>query len=158
MSLEVSTPGPQVNLGGITQPQIGQRRIEHETRLQDGEVNLVAGILQDSDTQSISGYPWLLKIPILKYLFGQEAKQRHESEIVFAITPHIVRALDVTDENERAIDVGTNNNIGLRYKESKPAKAGEASSSSSKPAKGGTRQQSSGTQGNAPANPKSSGN
>lgn len=158
MSLEVSTVTGEVDVGGIKQPQIGQRRIEHETRLEDGEVNLVGGILQDTDTNSMGGYPWLTKIPILKYLFGQEVKERHESEIVFVITPHIVRAEEVTDENQRAIDVGTNNNIGLRYKESKPAKSGDSSSSSSKPARGGTRPQSSGTQGNAPANPRSSGN
>lgn len=158
MSLEVSTVTGEVDVGGIKQPQIGQRRIEHETRLEDGEVNLVGGILQDTDTNSMGGYPWLTKIPILKYLFGQEVKERHESEIVFVITPHIVRAEEVTDENQRAIDVGTNNNIGLRYKESKPAKSGDSSSSSSKPAKAGTRPQSSGTQGNAPANPRSSGN
>lgn len=158
MSLEVSTVTGEVDVGGIKQPQIGQRRIEHETRLEDGEVNLVGGILQDTDTNSMGGYPWLTKIPILKYLFGQEVKERHESEIVFVITPHIVRAEEVTDQNQRAIDVGTNSNIGLRYKESKPAKSGDSSSSSSKPAKGGTRPQSSGTQGNAPANPRSSGN
>jgi len=135
MSLEVSTVTGEVDVGGIKQPQIGQRRIEHETRLEDGEVNLVGGILQDTDTNSMGGYPWLTKIPILKYLFGQEVKERHESEIVFVITPHIVRAEEVTDENQRAIDVGTNNNIGLRYKEAKPAKSGDSSSSSSKPAK-----------------------
>jgi general secretion pathway protein D len=135
MSLEVSTVTGEVDVGGIKQPQIGQRRIEHETRLEDGEVNLVGGILQDTDTNSMGGYPWLTKIPILKYLFGQEVKERHESEIVFVITPHIVRAEEVTDENQRAIDVGTNNNIGLRYKEAKPAKSGDSSSGSSKPAK-----------------------
>jgi general secretion pathway protein D len=121
MVLEVSAVDGETNIGGITQPQIGQRRIEHETRLQDGEVNLIGGILEDTETRSLSGYPWLTKIPILKYLFGQEDKQRKEDEVVFAITPHIVRAEEITDENLRMIDVGTSSNIGLRYKESKPA-------------------------------------
>jgi type II secretory pathway component GspD/PulD (secretin) len=89
------------NIGGISQPVIGQRRIEHETRLQDGEVNLVGGILEDTETNSLSGYPMLTKIPILKYLFGQEDKQRRENEIVFAITPHIIRAQEVNDDNLR---------------------------------------------------------
>jgi general secretion pathway protein D len=31
-----------------SQPIIGQHRIEHEKRLQDGDVNLVGGILDDS--------------------------------------------------------------------------------------------------------------
>lgn len=122
MVLEISSVTGQQNIGGISQPVIGQRRIEHETRLEDGDVNLVGGILEDSETRSLSGYPWLTKIPILKYLFGQENKDHRESEIVFAITPHIVRAEEITDENERMIDIGTGNSIGLRYKEAKPTK------------------------------------
>src|SRR6267378_1022638 len=119
MSLEVSSVTGNQNIGGINQPTIGQRRIEHETRLQDGEINLVGGILSDTESQSLSGYPWLAKIPILKYLFGQEDKQRRDKEIVFAITPHILRAEEVTDENLRLIDIGTASAIGLRRKEVK---------------------------------------
>jgi general secretion pathway protein D len=130
MVLEVSTQDGEVNIGGISQPKIGQRHIEHETRLRDGEVNLIGGILEDQETKSLSGYPWLTKIPILKYLFGQEDKQRIEDEVVFAITPHIVRAEEVTDENLRLIDVGTSNSIGLRYKEPTPAKPKDSPSSS----------------------------
>jgi general secretion pathway protein D len=122
MVLEISSVTGEQNIGGISQPVIGQRRIEHETRLEDGEINLVGGILEDSETRSLGGYPWLMKIPILKYLFGQENKDHRENEIVFAITPHIVRAEEITDENLRLIDVGTSNSIGLRYKEPKPTK------------------------------------
>jgi len=133
MVLEVSSVSGEVNIGGITQPQIGQRRIEHETRLEDGEINLVGGILQDTETQSLSGYPWLAKIPLLKYLFGQESKKRNESEIVFAITPHIVRAEEITDENLRLIDIGTGTSVGLRRREPKK-KAGSGAPQPSKPA------------------------
>jgi general secretion pathway protein D len=133
MVLEISSVTGSQNIGGINQPVIGQRRIEHETRLEDGEINLVGGILEDSETRSLSGYPWLLKIPILNYLFAQEDKNRHENEIVFAITPHIVRAEEVTDDNLKLIDIGTGSNIGLRYKESKPAKAGPNAPASEKP-------------------------
>lgn len=120
--LEISTVTGSQNIGGINQPTIGQRRIEFDTRLEDGEINLVGGILEDTETTSMSGYPWLTRIPILKYLFGQENKDRRENEIVFAITPHIVRAEEITDENLRLIDIGTGNSVGLRYKERKPAK------------------------------------
>jgi general secretion pathway protein D len=125
MSLEISTVTGSTNIGGISQPTIGQRRIEHETRLQDGEVNLVGGILEDSETTSLGGYPWLARIPILGYLFGQNNKDHSQNEIVFAITPHIVRADEISDENLRPIDVGTGSNIGLRFKESKKPSSGQ---------------------------------
>lgn len=158
MSLEISSVTGTTNIGGITQPTIGQRRIEHESRLHDGEVNLIGGILEDTETKSLSGYPWLTKIPILKYLFGQENKERIEDEVVFAITPHIVRAQEITDENLRMIDVGTNNTIGLRYQEAKPAKPKESPSSPTNPAatRGGERRQPAATQKNATPAPKAS--
>ena len=121
MTLEISSVTGQQSIGGITQPIIGQRRIDHETRLADGEVNLLGGILEDSETQSMSGYPWLSRLPILKYLFAQDNKERTENEIVFAITPHIIRAQEVTEDNLRVIDVGTGNSIELRRKPSVPA-------------------------------------
>lgn len=140
MVLEISSVTGSQNIGGINQPVIGQRRIEHETRLEDGDVNLVGGILEDSETRSLSGYPWLTKIPILKYLFGQENKDHRENEIVFAITPHIVRAEEITDENLRLLDVGTSSSIGLRYRESKPAKSKDSQSPPTAPSPAQSRE------------------
>jgi general secretion pathway protein D len=114
MSLEISSVTGVQNIGGFNQPTIGQRRIEHEARLKDGEVNLIAGILNDTETNSLSGYPGLLKVPILKYLFGQENKQRDQNEIVFAIIPHIVRGYDTNEDNLREVDLGAGNTVTYR--------------------------------------------
>jgi general secretion pathway protein D len=114
MVLEISSVTGTQNIGGISQPVIGQRRIEHEARLKDGEVNLIGGILEDSETRSLSGYPWITKIPILKYLFGQETKDRRENEIVFSITPHIIRSQELNDQNLRLVDVGAGNSVEVR--------------------------------------------
>lgn len=114
MSLEISSVTGQQSVDGVTEPTIGQRRIEHETRLADGEVNLIGGILEDSETKSLSGYPGILNLPILKYLFGQETKERQQSEIVFAIIPHVIRSYDITDYNSKVIDLGTENSIRYR--------------------------------------------
>lgn len=115
MVLEISSVTGSQNIGGISQPVIGQRRIQHEMRVADGEISLIGGILEESETKSMSGYPWLNKIPILKYLFGQDDKQSRENEIVFAITPHIVRAQNVTEQNDRMVEIGTGNSIRLRH-------------------------------------------
>jgi general secretion pathway protein D len=114
LTLEISSVTGNSSIGGISQPIIGQRRIEHEIRLRDGEVNLIGGILEDSETQSLSGYPLLAQIPILKYFFGQTNKERTTNEIVFALVPHIVREQDVTELNSQGTDVGTASAIELR--------------------------------------------
>ncbi len=121
MSLEISSVSGVSSIGGLSEPIIGQRRIEHSATLADGEVNLLGGILEDTETQSLSGYPWILKIPLLKYLFGQDNRERRETEIVFAITPHIVRAPVVTDEDVRVVEVGTGSTTELPRREFTPA-------------------------------------
>jgi general secretion pathway protein D len=143
MTLEISSVTGSESIGGITQPIIGQRRIEHETRLTDGDVNLLGGILEDSETQSMSGYPWISRLPILKYLFAQDNRERREDEIVFAITPHIVRAKDVNEDNLRSIDVGTGTSTELRRKAAKQQGSPQTPAAAA-PAAGAPRQ-------NAPA-------
>ncbi|MBB5058734.1 general secretion pathway protein D [Granulicella aggregans] len=114
MSFEISSVTGEQTVDGVTEPTIGQRRIEHQARLRDGEVNLIGGILQDTESHSLSGYPFLARLPLLKYLFGQENKDHQQSEIVFAITPHIIRSNEVNDDNEKMVDIGTGSSIAYR--------------------------------------------
>jgi general secretion pathway protein D len=115
ISMEISSVVGQSSIGGISQPIIGQKKIEHEIRLRDGESSLIGGILDDSQTKSLSGIPGLAQIPILGYLFGQKTQDHAEDETVFAITPHIIRGTTVSELNQRAIDIGTANSIELRH-------------------------------------------
>jgi len=114
ITMDVSAVTGQSNIGGISQPIIGQRKIEHEIRLKDGEANLLGGIMEDQQTRQLSGIPGLAQIPILKYLFGQTTQDHSENEIIFAIVPHIIRSNDVNEINQRAIDIGTSTTIELR--------------------------------------------
>lgn len=120
VSMDVSSVTGQSNIGGISQPIIGQRKIEHEIRLREGEVNLLGGILEDSTTKALSGIPWLSSVPLLKYLFSQTNTTHNENEIVLALVPHIVRGQELSDLNERAIDVGTANALQLRQRGAAP--------------------------------------
>ncbi len=115
ISMDVSAVTGQQNIGGISQPIIGQRKIEHEIRLKDGEANLLGGIMEDQQTKQLSGIPGLAQIPILRYLFGQTTQDHSENQIVFAIVPHIIRSTDVNEFNQRAIDIGTATSIELRH-------------------------------------------
>jgi general secretion pathway protein D len=120
MSLDVSAVTSYVNIGGISQPVIGQRKIEHDIRLKDGEVNLLGGIMEDQQTRALSGIPGLASIPILKYLFSQTNTDHSENEIVFVLIPHIIRGPDTSHGGADMLDVGTANGITLRLASSKP--------------------------------------
>jgi general secretion pathway protein D len=119
MSLDVSAVTSYVSIGGISQPVIGQRKIEHEIRLKDGEVNLLGGIMEDQQTKALTGIPGLAQIPILKYLFGQTNTDHSTNEIVFVIIPHILRGPEGSHGSADMIDVGTANALQLRTINSK---------------------------------------
>jgi general secretion pathway protein D len=119
MSLDISAVTSRVNIGGIDQPVIGQRKIEHEIRLKDGEVNLLGGILEDQQTRSLSGIPGLASVPILKYLFSQSNTEHRENEIVFVLVPHIIRGPEPSRSKLDMLDVGTANALELRRTGSK---------------------------------------
>jgi general secretion pathway protein D len=91
--------------------------------------------MEDQQTKQLSGIPGLAQIPILKYLFGQTTQDHSENEIVFAIVPHIIRATDVNELNQRAIDIGTATTIELHHA---PRPAAAPSSSSTPPGQNGT--------------------
>jgi len=130
ITMDISSVVGQSSIGGISQPIIGQKKIEHEIRLRDGESSLIGGIMDDAQTKSLSGIPGLAQIPILRYLFGQTTQDHSQDETVFAITPHIIRGATVSELNQRAIDIGTANTIELRHVShvapTAPAPAGQA--------------------------------
>jgi general secretion pathway protein D len=114
ITMEISSVVGQSSIGGISQPIIGQKKVEHEIRLRDGESSLIGGIMDDSQTKALTGIPGLAQIPIIKYLFGQVTQDNEQDETIFAITPHIIRGTSLSELNQRAIDIGTANVVQLR--------------------------------------------
>ena len=126
-SMEISNLNGSQTIGGITQPIISTRKVEHTIRLTDGESNLLGGILEVQDTKTVSGTPLLGEIPILKYIFTSTSKEHVTNELVFLLQPHIVRSQELNDLNRRAYDVGTGGAIDLRIAAKQVAPAAVAS-------------------------------
>jgi general secretion pathway protein D len=122
LMLDISSVTNTVDIGGIKQPVIGQRKIEHEIRLREGEVNLLGGILEENDVKNLSGIPGLGQLPLLKYLFANNSVTKGENEIVFALIPRVVRGQELTALNLKSLDVGSGTAIDLR-RSSKPQQA-----------------------------------
>jgi general secretion pathway protein D len=126
LAMDISSVTGNSNIGGISQPVIGQRKIEHEIRLKDGEVSLLGGIFEDQDIKSLSGIPGLSQIPLLKYLFSETDTEHKQNEIVFVLIPHIVRGPEFTALNQSALEIGTGQAIDIR-RTSAPAPASSSS-------------------------------
>jgi general secretion pathway protein D len=116
--LEISSHTGDVNVGGVVQPIIGQRKVEHEIRIREGEVSLLGGLMQDQDTKSVSGVPGLSNIPFLGKLFTSNTVEKDRNELLIALIPHIVRTPGITDVNMRAIAAGTEQNTRLSLSQS----------------------------------------
>src|SRR6202790_4012663 len=102
VGLEVSSITDTKQIGQTLAYVIGTRNANTVLRLQDGETQVLAGLIQDSDTRNAGGIPGLSQIPVVGRLFGSNYKDREKSEIVLSITPHIIRtqaraASDVTE-------------------------------------------------------------
>ncbi len=115
IDLDISSVTGQVNLGGINQPIIGQRKISHDIRMHEGEVNLLGGLINQQDSKQLTGIPGLSSIPILKQLFTGHSVDHQSDELMIALIPHIVRRPEITAENLRGIAVGNQQSIKLSY-------------------------------------------
>lgn len=102
------------NIGGITEPIISQRTADQVVRLKEGEVNILGGFLQKQDLTTIGGTPGLGELPILKWIFSSTQHETQDDEIIFMLTPHVVRATEINPLNLQEIDTGTGTNVELR--------------------------------------------
>src|SRR3989454_773201 len=121
------------NIGGVTQPVLTNRQVQHEIRLAEGETNILGGIITESEAVSLSGIPGLKDIPILRYLFSQEKKTRDSTEIIIMLTPHIVRMPAITETNMRGLYTGSETAPRLRSQRL-PAIGGQSPSTAAPPA------------------------
>lgn len=116
ISIDVSNVSRSVTIGGLDQPVISQRKNEADIRVRDGEVSLLGGLMQDQNTDSTSGIPGLVNIPILgKFLFGSNSKNRERGELLVALIPHILRTPDVSGLDLKGIAAGTDQTVKLSY-------------------------------------------
>jgi general secretion pathway protein D len=139
LSIEVSTVSGTQNIGGINQPVISTKKIEHDVRLQDGEVNVLGGLMETQNTKSVSGWPGLSQIPILKYFTSETDTENIDEEDLIVVTPHIIRIPNITAENLRSIASGSDTNPEIRLESvvmtpSLPPQAGANGATSAPPA------------------------
>ena len=107
VEVDITNIRDRIDVGGLSQPVIGQRKFTQDIRLRTGEVSLLGGLTQDQDTRSVSGTPGLAQIPWVRRLFSGESIEKSQGELLIALVPHIVRVPDITELNTRGIAAGS---------------------------------------------------
>ena len=115
VAIEISNVRDYVDIGGISQPVIGQRTVEHDIRIEEGEASIIGGLNQSQIFKTRAGVPFLGELPIIGRLFSDDDVQRMESEILIVLVPHIVRMSGIEESNLRTIATGTDQKFVLRY-------------------------------------------
>jgi general secretion pathway protein D len=90
--------------GGL--PTFGNREISTVIRLRDGETNLLAGLIRDDERRVTAGVPGLIDLPVVGRLFAHNRRETQETDIVLTLTPHIVRVLNLSEDDLRPFRVG----------------------------------------------------
>ena len=106
MAAEFSLLGPVTTLAGQDLPTFLTRNVNGTLRFRDGETSLVGGLLQGRENASFSGIIGLQSIPLLNRLGGTR-REKEDTEILISITPHLVRAPKVTEEDLASLNIGT---------------------------------------------------
>lgn len=113
LTVESSSLGPSITIGGQSLPSFGTRKVQTKLRLQDGESNLLAGLLREDERKSLKGFPSLLRLPILKQLLSANDNEVKQTDIVMLLTPRLVRTHELTQQDVSPIFIGTQQNLGL---------------------------------------------
>ena len=114
LSVEVSSVTGTSSIGGINQPVISTKRIEHDVRLEDGEVNILGGLIERTNSKTQTGWPGLSQVPFLKYFTSDNNTDTEEEEDLIVVIPHIIRTPNITLENMRSLASGTDTNPEIR--------------------------------------------
>ena len=113
LTVESSTLGATISVAGQDVPSFGSRKVKTRLRLREGESNLLAGLLKDDQRKSLTGFPGVIRVPVLRSLFGSTADTVNQTDIVMLLTPHIVRTHELTADELAPIYIGTQGNVGL---------------------------------------------
>ncbi len=86
--------------GGL--PQFSNWQFNTTVRLKDGETSLVAGLVKDDQAKLLEAIPGLSDLPGVGRLFAHTRTGTDRTDIVLALTPHVVRTLEVSEADLRA--------------------------------------------------------
>ena len=83
----------KVNAVETVLPNFTTNRVQTTVQLMDGQSLAIAGLIKNNVGEVVSRVPLLGEIPILGTLFRSSEFQSNRTELVFLITPHLIKPL-----------------------------------------------------------------
>ncbi|MFZ2445033.1 MAG: type II secretion system secretin GspD [Syntrophobacteraceae bacterium] len=73
-----------------TAPTFVERNIKTTLLAQSGSTIVIGGIIDSTQSNDKSGIPFLQDVPMLAPIFGSASKSLNRTELIIAITPHVI--------------------------------------------------------------------
>jgi pilus assembly protein CpaC len=86
-----------VKFDGFLIPALKTRRAKTGVELRDGQSFALAGLLDNSETKTLSKVPVLGDVPVLGALFRSKSFQKNETELIFIVTAQLVKPVNRDD-------------------------------------------------------------
>jgi type II secretory pathway component GspD/PulD (secretin) len=99
--------------------QIILQKTEASTSLvvQDGQTIIIGGLIREDKKNSLTGIPFLSKIPIVGFLFGETTKDKDRTEIIILLTPHVIKnQKNAADATNRYVEKFTGKGVSQDIK------------------------------------------
>jgi general secretion pathway protein D len=111
MAAEFSLLGTPTLVGGQLLPTFLTRNVNGVLRVRDGETVVIGGLLQERETEALSGVLGLQSVPVLNKIFGSTRRQKEQSEVLISLTPQLMRAPMIRETDLRPMLIGTKENL-----------------------------------------------
>jgi general secretion pathway protein D len=87
---EVSSAQAPSASAAIQSPSFQTRSISTQVTVQDGDTIAIGGIIQDTNTSSSAGVPFLHRLPVIGAAFGAKSTSKGRTELVIFMTPRVI--------------------------------------------------------------------
>ena len=111
VTASVTRQGMDTSASTGNPPPTSEKFVTTEVCGKSGEPIVISGLIQNSDSVSENGIPFISKIPYLGYLFKSKEKTRENSQMVIYLIPHI----DGYEEASLAIAGATEEEFAIDY-------------------------------------------
>ncbi len=89
-----------IRIESLTLPAMKTRRAETRVWVKDGTTFVIGGLLENSEAEQMHKVPILGDLPIIGKLFRSEQFNKGQTELVFFVTPHVLRGNEPADNHD----------------------------------------------------------
>jgi type II secretory pathway component GspD/PulD (secretin) len=110
-----STNGTSL-INGNRVPNISEQGMSNALIVPDRTVAMLGGLISETNDNPNSGVPFLVRLPLIKYLFGNTTRNKERSELMIFVQPHILPdGATLINEQTRLLNNSPNSNDAFEF-------------------------------------------